>query len=340
MQFTKEMSSWYLDNGYCDKTQKWLFKVFHKDKRKLYQICNSLVHNGFIFTSVRWNRSLDYDVDGWVATLYIVKLLSDSELYDFTTKLDFWLLENDKYEYATYIPNASSVSDDQSQSVFIGKAAEIIELEPCNLPRNDKSNINWKKVWNRSIDREKKKIYSSLSEIPTPELDEIFNNGVEIDLDVKFLPFSLKGRSVFFTDMRPGPSDDGVKIKLNPGEYNVSVNLLGEKKTPLISMLSLLKDSRSHDKRVYLQDISIDGATVGLYDYQRLRACFGYNSEEMYSWGENLASRSEFPYGVLIYDLKRGYILPYVQTGKGDGVYPVYELFDKGEKVGVQIQFI
>ncbi|MFT4928033.1 MAG: hypothetical protein ACI8WB_004148 [Phenylobacterium sp.] len=368
-----ENCQWFQQKGHCDQRLKWTFKIFHQDPEALKNLCGDLFNNGFMLNSVRWNKDPDYQVEGWVASVYVVEQFSCDALYDFRFKLEIWLYEKTPCRFIDYHPTIiypgktqkhQSVHMKQSDpdyklvnQVFHARAAEVIDWNNSRAPKNS-SNSNkadWETKWQNGLTKEHNKRKTQALGIATSVLDKAYAqacvqanepSAIFADQWVPFCDFCLKGRSVFLTAMCPGPMNDGVKIKLNSGDYELNIKLGIREDIATLLAVNFIQSKRTYDTSTLLERISIDGATLGIYDYERLRACLGYDLDTLYSWGEskraNLEDEQSYGalYGVLVYDLKRGYLLPYLQTGDGDGVYPVNQLFDNGELVGVEVCFI
>lgn len=343
-KFVREYSRWLLENGFLNKPQKWSFKIFHKQHKELFNICEKLVENGFSFSSLRWNRDPDYQSDGWVAMMFIVQEFGEPEFYNFYLIFEMWLLNNGSTSLTSADEDLPQYTIEKLRLVEQGGAAQLIESFPKQPPQQQKFHKNWKNVWFKNLEKETLKLNTAAPTIELPELDKAYltlsskENNLSV-VDIHFMNFTLNGKSVYFADMRPGPSEDGVKVMLPCGEYDVGVTQSCKAGDPIFNSLKLVQLGKLPGKKELAGMISIDGGILGFYDYQRLRAAFGYDLEKMFSWGENLQNSNESPYGVLIYDLKRNYVLPYVQTGYGDGTYPIYVLYDKEARVGVEVVF-
>lgn len=342
-EFVRKYSNWLSENGYFNKPIKWSFKIFHKRHEQLFIMCENLVDNNFSFSSVRWNRNPDYESEGWVASVFIIQDFDEPEFYKFYLKLEMWLLANGSTSLHNIEQELPSYTIEKLRAVQTGDAAELIESSPQRPPRHPKFQKNWKNAWFKNLEKEILNL-NTRPKIELPQIDQAYlamssKDSNQSPLDIHFLNFTLKGKSVFFTDMRTGPSEDGIKVMLPSCEYAVRVTLSSKSGYPIFNSLKFVQLGKSPNKKELADYISIDGGTLGFYDYQRLRAAFGYDLEQLFSWGENLRNISDSPYGVLIYNLNKGYILPYVQTGDGDGMYPIYVLYDQDVRVGVEVIF-
>ena len=343
LEFIRETSDWYKKNGYCENQFKWVFKIFHIESSALFDICSQLISNGFIYSSIKWNRSFDYDVRGWALTIFTVRAFDEKELTDFRLKLEMWLIDGHKgdFSFYSYLDDATK----EKNSVTEPFRADVMEFEPMKVLKRQPTNDNWEKRWDNSLNKELELLNKPEKTIPTTKLDRAIKD-IQSEVDkneclwVEFLPFELKGRSIYLTDLRPGPCEDGVKIKLEKGNYDVQVCLKVIGDIPVIAAMRVTLEGIEGTDIKQVDEISIDGGSLGFYDYERIRSCFGYDMEALYSWGESKMLSGDDEYGVLVYDLKRGYILPFVQSGYGDGVYPVYEVLDKGFRVGALVEFI
>jgi hypothetical protein len=79
---------------------------------------------------------------------------------------------------------------------------------------------------------------------------------------------------------------------------------------------------------------------MGFYDPKCFQSLRKQGAEEFFEWGESAFDSSKASHGVLVHDLKKSAILPYVSSGFGDGTYPVYELTQQHRRVGFEVEFI
>ncbi|MCA9233547.1 MAG: hypothetical protein KDA57_23105 [Planctomycetales bacterium] len=304
----------------------WSFKLFHPSEESLKQLCTSLSDElGMLVSLPSRNRNPDYEVEGWVCKVGIVAPHTTTSFAKF------------------YEPMSALVR---------GAGADIVEAGPDPVPKRLPKQDGWHDRWSKRIEEEKRKLAQPPPFIASPDIDGFPLESLQSGCRSPFLrmcDFNLKGNAAFLTDMRPGPTDDGISIALNPGRYRVALSRVVEDGFPTNAGFEFSSETEDVVEGEPLGEISTDLATIGVYDQHRLRSCFHHDSESIFSWGE-YAMGQPFPgvagsnyrdrgYGALIYDLKRGHILPYATSGRGDGTYPVVELLQHKKRVGFRVWF-
>jgi len=268
LKFIKESSNWYKNNGYCNKPFKWNFKIFHVEPEVLYDICTQLVENDFVYSSIKWNKSADYDVRGWVLSVYTIAAFTEEALTNIRMKMEMWLHDMTQEAFSSYSYLNTNSKDDKEHDEGIKLKGDIIEFEPFRIPKRTVQNTNWEERWHKSLNKELKLLKEPLKEFSTDKLDKAFidvQNSKEDATNtwVEFLTFVLKGKSIYFTDLRPGPCEDGVNVKLDKGNYDAFVYLKSTNNLPLIAAIKLVIKGSKYSERNQVGSISVDGGSVG-----------------------------------------------------------------------------
>ena len=183
----------------------------------------------------------------------------------------------------------------------------------------------------------------TLSEYFSESRNKVINQApvkVEHSGWLDFCSLSLKGGSFLAVDAQFVPSEpDGLLVKLPPGNYSVqakAVNYGGDRR---VSRLRVFRDGASPKLGEKIGETWTDTAKTGVCDFESFSQAWGSDDDASYETIEPFFD-TDNPFGIVIFDAARGAIMPFVDSGFGDGTFPVFELAENGKRVGFEIEFI
>lgn len=310
----------------------WTFKVIERTNNILKEKCKYLAQSeGFLIHSPKWNRDPDYEVEGWVCTLGFVGTLTSEEFLKLLHKV---LIH------------------------FSDENFGVIELGTKLLPKRLPNQSVWEARWDNCIHKEMAKlskiqpnqILKEISDFKFCEIDEI-----KLSPWLAFCQFKLQSNSIYLTDMCLGPTENGISIDLPPGNYLAEIQKKKSEFGIVNINLRLVLDNSIITSQAQIGNVMTDQGYIGFFDEQRLKSCFHYDTQSLFEWGEyefqanakrienaNLSKptpSNNNDYGVLVYDLARHYVLPYLSSSYGDGTHKVSVLLQKSERVGFLVEF-
>lgn len=297
--------------------RKWEYCFFDRDAARLRAFCGLLISEGFNYGSVKRDCGAS-DVPGWVVSVS---------------------------EVAQHTP--------ETLSQRIGELNELVSQNRIELfceygqkkpPTRSKKAGNWVSLWDAKLNNEQVKAQEAVA-LVAPEALTFFGrpagNKAGFSGWIPFLNFAVKGSGLVLTELRPGPVKDGLRVSLEAGDYYAQVRGFTRGVERRCARLRVARYGCLPEKRgQVLGNVSTDMATLGFYDPKAFSALLRAGSEEFFEWGERVLDPNAPTCGVLVYDLKKSAILPYVQSGFGDGTFPVFELLNDGQRVGFEVEFI
>jgi hypothetical protein len=151
--------------------------------------------------------------------------------------------------------------------------------------------------------------------------------------------FHLRGSKFLVVDPSFAPSEaDGVVIQASPGEY------LAETKVMIFGTdrrISRLRVHHKHSNGIIGSELgksSADTGQIGICDLEVFRKAWGTDDDAAHAKIEDAVQDSDF--GVVVLNKREGAVMPFVQSGFGDGIFPVFELLEGGSRVGFEVEFI
>ena len=155
-----------------------------------------------------------------------------------------------------------------------------------------------------------------------------------------FCQLVLKGNRVLCVDAQFAPSaEDGLLVELSPGKYLVQakcVNYGGDKR---VSRLRLLPKKIVATLGAQLGETWTDTAKTSVCDHKVFSEAWGDDDDTSYE-KTSPAFETDKPFGKATLDKASDAVLPFVDSGFGDGTFPVFELLADGKRVGFEIEFI
>lgn len=318
----KSMEKWFVRLGKLgmDPTSlaRWDYEFFNTDADKLRTICAKLEAKGYSFKGLRREGGSICGKPGWVLAVKEVAIHSPKTMLKVLNDL-------------------KALAEESCDTLLCGYS-----MNPP--PKRIVAGKSWQPLWNSALARIQAKETEAAAAFVTKELDEFFaraNGGKGLFTPwLPFLQMPVKGNGFFLTDMRPGPTEDGLKVELAPGNYRVEVQGFVRGSDRRCARFRVYLEGSKPKLGQQLGTVATDLATMGFYDPKCFQSLRKQGSEEFFAWGESAFDASKSSHGVLVHDLKRSAILPYVTSGFGDGTYPVYELTQLNRRVGFEVEFI
>jgi hypothetical protein len=152
----------------------------------------------------------------------------------------------------------------------------------------------------------------------------------------------VRGSQLLVIDAEMAPhSQHGVLVSLKPGHYAIVAKVMIYESDRRVSRLRVIRSEvQTADLGDTIGDVSVDTAKLGICDYEAFQKAWGADDEG--SWeivGDALEGER---CGVAVLEASSGAVLPFVESGFGDGTYPLFDLRVPGsnERVGCEVQFI
>jgi len=155
-----------------------------------------------------------------------------------------------------------------------------------------------------------------------------------------FCHLDLQGPEFLIADASFLPSEeDGLLVKAPQGRYLLQVKAMeyGDDTRPSRLRAALLGTTPQLGAK--LGETWTDTATTGICDLRRFSAAWGDDDEASLAKVEEAISAAEI-FGIATIDAAAGAVAPFLQSGFGDGTFPVYELVEGDRRVGFEIEFI
>jgi len=102
------------------------------------------------------------------------------------------------------------------------------------------------------------------------------------------LVFEINADRLFVCDMRPGFTQDGIELSIPSGKYVIS-----DIKVGALCGFQIALEGTSVESNETIGNISIDGATIGVFDIGRFKSYFEDNFEAIYDWSSNAIENEE-----------------------------------------------
>jgi len=150
----------------------------------------------------------------------------------------------------------------------------------------------------------------------------------------------IKGRKLVIKDSMIMLSNDEDTpewpyIDIEPGLYTVEINV---KEQWYCNRIRVLKVGKTAEVGNKIGSVEVDHGSVGIIDYEMFLSKVKEDTEDYEEWTSMKLDDEIFSNFSGEIDFK-GNQLVYVKSGDGDGTYPVYELKDTMEIVGLECVF-
>lgn len=158
-----------------------------------------------------------------------------------------------------------------------------------------------------------------------------------------FTQLDLSDGKLLICDLGFVPSeDDGLVVELPPGRYEVRAKVMVYPGDRRVSRLRLLPAGTAATLGKQLGETWTDTAQTSICDFTAMTRHFEVAKLDDDAFGERLdqAREEQGKCGALDLDAAQGAVAPFVDSGFGDGTFPVFALTADGRRVGVEIEFI
>jgi hypothetical protein len=171
--------------------------------------------------------------------------------------------------------------------------------------------------------------YPSLYKLENDETDWIF-----------FTQFDLQGTQLLVIDASFVPdASNGLLIELSPGSYQIDAKATKCNDEYAISRLRVVRLNTTAQCRAKIGETWTDTALTGICDYQTFSLIWEKDAQA--AWNKIASNLNSSAWaGIAVLDKDAGAVMPFVQSGAGDGIYPVFELSDNQVRVGIEIEFL
>jgi hypothetical protein len=152
--------------------------------------------------------------------------------------------------------------------------------------------------------------------------------------------FELQGRRLQMLDVyMAGNDDSGVILDASPGVYIVEARVITYGIDRRISRVRVHPKGQAVTRGKLAGEIGVDLAAVAICDVDRLAGWARDHQAEWQRWGDKLWFGRTVRAGLYTCE-PANTVVPFVDSGFGDGTYPVYYLIDDGRPVGLEAEFI
>jgi hypothetical protein len=135
------------------------------------------------------------------------------------------------------------------------------------------------------------------------------------------------------------PLEPGVIIDLEPDTYEVARQKMDFDGDVRVATMRVVKPKADFVRGPSLGESWADTATQAVCDYEVYKAAYEELGDEAY-WEKFDDALCTDDGDVVNLDPDKGVVLFITSSGWGDGHFPVFELFQEGKRVGVEIEMI
>ncbi len=165
------------------------------------------------------------------------------------------------------------------------------------------------------------------------------NSGVESEW-LPFVTIELLGSRLRIADVYMiGTPGEGVELAAEPGRYALDAKVMTFDDDRRISRLRVQRAGLVGVLGEPAGEVGVDLAAVGVTDGERIRAFFEADNDAFQEWGDALWYQRNDMVGVWPCE-PADTTIAYVDSGFGDGTFPVWHLMHDGVAVGLEIEFI
>ncbi len=155
-----------------------------------------------------------------------------------------------------------------------------------------------------------------------------------------FCPIALRGSSFLVIDPSFVPSEnDGVVIKATPGSYLLKAKVASYGQDHRIARLRVVRESAQPSLGEQVGETWSDTAMTSVCDLEAVKRVWGDDDDASFEKVSRYFDEAG-DYGIALLGGSSDPTIPFVSSGFGDGVFPVYELLEGGKGVGFEIVFI
>jgi hypothetical protein len=168
---------------------------------------------------------------------------------------------------------------------------------------------------------------------------ETGTSGVESDW-LFHSEFKLHGERLQMLDVfMAGNDDEGVILDASPGVYVVEARVITYGIDRRISHVRVYPKGQVVTVGARAGEVGVDLAAVAICDVDRLAGWASDHQDEWQRWGDKLWFHRTTHAGIYTCEPAKT-VVPFVDSGFGDGTYPVYYLMRDGRPVGLEAEFI
>jgi hypothetical protein len=148
-------------------------------------------------------------------------------------------------------------------------------------------------------------------------------------------PFPLVGERLEICDCLSMPHEDTEGFRLGSGTYHLLVKVITDAVEKRISRLRIIAQGRQPTLAESIGHVSVDGGAVSLFDVDPIVGC---DPEVLMDLEDRITGVvMKGPTKFFSFGPTR---VAMVQSGYGDGTYPVYALRQGGDLVGLEVEFL
>ena len=136
-----------------------------------------------------------------------------------------------------------------------------------------------------------------------------------------------------------GNDDEGVILDASRGIYVVEARVITYGTDRRISRVRVYPEAQVVTQGELAGEVDVDLAAVAICDVDRLASWAKNDEAEWQRWGDRLWFGRTTPAGLYTCEPATT-VVPFVDSGFGDGTYPVYYLMHDGQAVGLEAEFI
>lgn len=152
--------------------------------------------------------------------------------------------------------------------------------------------------------------------------------------------FELRGGRLQILDIQmTGNDGEGVILDAQPGIYMIEVRVLTDGIDRRVSRARVYPRGAPLSLGIVAGVVGVDLGAVAICDVDRLAPWVGNHEPEWQRWGHPLWFGRTMRAGVYPCDPAQT-VVAFVESGYGDGTYPVYFLRSRGRVVGLEAEFI
>jgi hypothetical protein len=147
--------------------------------------------------------------------------------------------------------------------------------------------------------------------------------------------FELIGERLEICDCLAMPDEDTDGFRLGAGIYDLSLKVMTDRLERRISRIRVVSQGRQHKVAEAIRQVEVDGGGVSIFDVDPILGC----DPEVLMDLEDRIIGTTFNGFAIFYSFGPTRV-SMIQSGYGDGSYPVYALRDGEELVGLEVEFI
>jgi hypothetical protein len=223
-------------------------------------------------------------------------------------------------------------------SLLYGQAAEWLDYHPTHSDFGDSAALAPLALGD-FVARAPTPLADVLSESLTSPRAEEGAAGIESDW-LFHCELELQGHRLQMLDVfMAGNDGEGVILDASPGVYVVETRVITYGIDRRISRVRVYPKSRAVTQGQLAGEVGVDLAAVAICDVDRLAGWAMKNEDEWQRWGQKLWFDRTARAGLYTCE-PANTVLAFVESGFGDGTYPIHYLLHDGRPVGLEAEFI